>query len=743
MSALNFPSSPTLNQTYSANGKTWRWDGTTWVFHTPALASADVVTALGYTPYDSANPSGYITSAALSPYLTSATAASTYQTTLVSGTNIKTVNCTSLLGSGNISVSVACATPTVAGKVYGRTQNICGGGRVALGHYAGNSGQGAAAIAIGLNAGLTMQPAGSIAIGENAVANNPFCEYYLTNPVAVGKSAYASDSGVAFGPNARAGTQAVAIGSNAGICSGPLSSYAVSIGAGAQTYNSPGSVALGAFNGGNCAANAVTIGYGAFANAPRTVVINATGSVVFAPTSDSTHLAPVRAVCSTSGLQGLFYCNSTKEVIRGAVAAPSSATPTVAGIVYGRTEGCIMMCGSGRTAVGYRAGNGSQGANTVAIGCRAGQVSQGACAVAVGQSAGCSSQGAGAVAIGVLAGAANQGACAVAIGKTASQNSQSSQAVAIGANAGGTCSQGIASIAIGYGSGAAAGCACFPQSPQSVAVGTNARAVSCSVFAVAIGPGANALGAPNSVAIGHCVMASGGCQTHIGPIRPVCSTSGLQGLFYNACTREVIRGSAGGGGSPATPCTAGIVYGRTTTACGCINGKTALGAAAGNCSQGNFAVAVGFSAGVSSQGNQAVAIGQAAGASTQGVSAVAIGASAGNFGQSGAAVAVGSGAGNYTQGSVSVAVGTCAGYYYQGANSVAIGGYAGYFYQGANAVAVGQGAGGCYQSPCTVAIGAGTYANSTASSTHIGPVRNATTAYHLYYCPCSREITYG
>ena len=42
------------------------------------ITSLDVTTALGYTPYDSANPAGYITSAALSGYLTSATAAATY-----------------------------------------------------------------------------------------------------------------------------------------------------------------------------------------------------------------------------------------------------------------------------------------------------------------------------------------------------------------------------------------------------------------------------------------------------------------------------------------------------------------------------------------------------------------------------------------------------------------------------------------------------------------------------------------
>ena len=61
-------------------GKFLSTDGTTasWA----ALTSSDVTTALGYTPYDATNPSGYITSSALTPYLTSATAASTYQTAL-------------------------------------------------------------------------------------------------------------------------------------------------------------------------------------------------------------------------------------------------------------------------------------------------------------------------------------------------------------------------------------------------------------------------------------------------------------------------------------------------------------------------------------------------------------------------------------------------------------------------------------------------------------------------------------
>jgi len=30
MAALDFPSSPTLGQVYTANGKSWKWDGITW-----------------------------------------------------------------------------------------------------------------------------------------------------------------------------------------------------------------------------------------------------------------------------------------------------------------------------------------------------------------------------------------------------------------------------------------------------------------------------------------------------------------------------------------------------------------------------------------------------------------------------------------------------------------------------------------------------------------------------------------
>jgi len=64
-----------------------------------SITGSQVTSALGYTPYNAGSLSGD-----LAPYLLSATAASTYQPILVSGTSIKTVNGQSVLGSGNIQI---------------------------------------------------------------------------------------------------------------------------------------------------------------------------------------------------------------------------------------------------------------------------------------------------------------------------------------------------------------------------------------------------------------------------------------------------------------------------------------------------------------------------------------------------------------------------------------------------------------------------------------------------------------
>ncbi len=63
------------------------------------ITSGMVTTALGFTPYDNSNPSGYITNSALSGYLTSASAASTYLP-LSGGTLSGAVTGTTFQGGG-------------------------------------------------------------------------------------------------------------------------------------------------------------------------------------------------------------------------------------------------------------------------------------------------------------------------------------------------------------------------------------------------------------------------------------------------------------------------------------------------------------------------------------------------------------------------------------------------------------------------------------------------------------------
>lgn len=124
--------------------KTYRWSGSAYVEISASPGSTDAVTegsvnlyftqararaaisASGSLSYSNGvvsytaptalsaftNDSDFITSSALSPYLTSASAASAYQPTLVSGTNIKSINGASLLGSGNVTLSVGASSGT-------------------------------------------------------------------------------------------------------------------------------------------------------------------------------------------------------------------------------------------------------------------------------------------------------------------------------------------------------------------------------------------------------------------------------------------------------------------------------------------------------------------------------------------------------------------------------------------------------------------------------------------------------
>ena len=216
-------------------------------------------------------------------------------------------------------------------------------------------------------------------------------------------------------------------------------------------------------------------------------------------------------------------------------------------------------------AIGYQAGQNSQGINTVAIGGGylgdngAGSLYQQSAAVAIGNSAGANTQGTEAISIGIQAGFEDQGASAVAIGFLAGYLNQNQNSIAVGYEAG-RLGQGIEAIAVGYHAGY--------QFQSGVAIGNKACEFNQWSGAVAVGSQAGEiLQWEKAVAIGN----SAGQR--------------LQG------TKAV-----------------------------------SIGQQAGQTQQGTGAIAIGYQAGQNIQFANAVAIGSNAGQLLQGTGAIAIGA---------------------------------------------------------------------------------------------------------------------
>jgi hypothetical protein len=103
-------------------------------------------------------------------------------------------------------------------------------------------------------------------------------------------------------------------------------------------------------------------------------------------------------------------------------------------------------------AIGTRAGNFTQGWNSISIGTDCGYSGQGTNAVAIGNKAGYTNQGQSASALGDGAGYNNQGASAVAVGVSSGSVNQGPYSVAIGRGSGST-GQGQYSVAIGFQAG--------------------------------------------------------------------------------------------------------------------------------------------------------------------------------------------------------------------------------------------------------------------------------------------------
>jgi hypothetical protein len=590
------------------------------------------------------------------------------------------------------------ATPTTEGIVYGKTENTCGGARVALGYNAGNVNQTSGAIAIGFCAGTCTQGPGTVAIGVNAGRNSQG-----GGAIAIGGSAgfgVQSCGAVAIGCQAGItlqGANAIAIGSSAGYSNQGSCSIAIGAGAntgsqsisiGKQSNAGTNSISIGAYMNTNCVSNTIGIG-----TIPPMTPISA---------SCALYINPIRnaAMAGVTTAVGLGYCEFTKEILSG-VSGPA-ATPCMAGVVYGRTNGYDLCYNPlGQVALGVQAGNNCAGVTSIAIGHRAAH-----CAAAATNS--------------------------VVIGAYASyQGVAGTNSVVVGTGAA-TTGAGANSTIIGSSASTPNPCG-FPSGVLVLNAGCNPY---------------------------NCVTSN---AFYAKPIRNnacvPCSTA--VGLGYCVSTGE-IRYGVGGSVPAATPTVRGVVFGNTNQ---CTNALS-LGYNSGNPYVSTYnTIAIGAYAGtINGQQDGAIAIGQSSGAANQKSNAIAIGSSSG-FGNPGGcqgqnqdAIAIGSFAGGtyfggstISQGVRAIAIGANAGDQGQGCSAIAIGQQSGRILQGACSIAIGAGAGYSCQPANSIAInasGACAPLNPTAAGFFVQPVRSAaaasiTGAVGLGYCTTNKEILYG
>jgi hypothetical protein len=242
------------------------------------------------------------------------------QATLVSGTNIKTINNTSLLGSGNIVATTPEANTSSPGTVYGisATYNTqvsnsgnSGVGRgVSLGTSScyGNSFLGAdvnignstyRSVVIGRAARVNFESELSVSVGDSSIIYNN-----SGNSVSIGGGAYVEagkPSSIVLGANARSnGSGSIAIGSRAWT----QGTNSIRIGRHNQNYQD-----------GLTADGSIGIGYQIGDNGYNIIAFNSDPSTGFYPSSSGFY---VTNVTSDTTSDVLYYDPTTKKITYGA-----------------------------------------------------------------------------------------------------------------------------------------------------------------------------------------------------------------------------------------------------------------------------------------------------------------------------------------------------------------------------------------------------------------------------------------
>jgi len=422
------------------------------------------------------------------------------------------------------------------------------GANVAVGEFAGLTGQGNAAVAIGAGAGNSNQGVNAVAIGTNAGAN-----VHAAASIAIGLSAGSNTQGgasVGIGSSAaaeRQGARAVAIGFNAGLSSQGNDAIAIGRNAGNTAQQAFG-VAVGPECGvSNQGTLSVAVGQNAGYSGQGSCAV-AIGR--FAGQFDQGDFSIAMGYQAGSNTQG----QNAVAIGREAGETSQGVTAVAVGYLAGETSQ-----GSSSVAVGVQAGQSSQSQYGTAVGWGAGFTGQGEFATAVGALAGCNLQANVATALGFAAGRSNQGQWATAVGYNAGSSNQGSCAVAVGAWAGRT-SQLTDAVAVGYLAG------CNAQGQGAVAIGLNAGCNAQGSFATAVGRLAGNTG-------------QGDYATGLG---------------------------AGAGGTNQGSCA--VAIGVNTGNSGQGSNAVAIGYDAGLTGQGHTAIAMGFRAGYSNQHSNSIVI---------------------------------------------------------------------------------------------------------------------------------------
>ncbi len=337
----------------------------------------------------------------------------------------------------------------------------------AIGDGAGNEGQNAYATAVGFRSGVHGQGPFSVAIGTNAASS-----YQSSNAVAIGE-----DAG-----HTRQGAGSVAIGSGAGQTEQGSNAFAIGISAG-KTSQGDRSIAIGSGAGETeQGSNAFAIGHGA----GRT----SQGDQTMAMGHNAGEIEQGSNAIAIGYGAGQSNQNSYAIAIGYEAGLEAQGAYNIG---IGHLAGSYLQ-GSNSVAIGYNAGRDTQGDYSQAMGFRAGQTSQGAQSIAWGFRSGDDTQGANAIAIGYNSGRTSQGYGSVAIGGRAGFTNQSANSVAIGTEAGKT-NQGENCVALGYEAGTS------NQGANSFALGVQAASVSQGRNSIVIGHKANAVG-DNTMAFG-------------------------------------------------------------------------------------------------------------------------------------------------------------------------------------------------------------------------------------------------